>query len=175
MKPKMKHLVRLESGYDCIKFECTNKSESCVPGSGGSHGRHGLTIRFVTKGPMGAVQFLLYTGWLPQYVKESGIGARYIRDWGGMQPLPADLGYHSKKPLHEGQQPTDKACMFCDGLPCYYDGSGLNASDAMYALVNRGGKALWDFLDAYYRTVFEGAEYPVPAEYKMPRRKVKKT
>jgi hypothetical protein len=47
----------------------------------------------------------------------------------------------------------------------------LSAYDAMYALVNGGDTALWAFLDAYYETVFHGAAYPQPAEYKMPLRK----
>ena len=80
--------------------------------------------------------------------------------------MPADLGYHSKKPHYDGQQPTGENCEYCDGKPCYYDGSGLNANDAMYALVNGGDNALWAFLDGYYNYVFNGGEYPKPAEYK---------
>lgn len=166
----MEHIVRLESGYDCITFECCNRSKKCFPGSGGSHGRHGLSMRFVSKGELGAVQFLLYTGWTPQYSKEDRIGARRIHDW-GRGAMPADLGYHSKTPRYEGHTIADQSCEFCDGQQCYYDGSGLNASDAMYALVNGGDSALWAFLDAYYNTVFEDCEYPKPAEYKMPSRK----
>ena len=165
----MEHIVKFESGYDCIKFECSMQSKTCAPGAGGSHGRHGLSIRFVSKGEAGAVQFLLYTGWTPQHAKPDSIGARLISDW-GQHILPADLGYHSKTPRYDGHTQIDKACEFCDGQPCYYDGSGLNANDAMYALVNGGDDALWAFLDAYYVAIFEGSEYPVPAEYKMPIR-----
>ena len=165
----MEHIVRFERGYDCIKFECTSGSKDCKPSSGGSHGRHGLNIRFVSKGDAGAVQFLLYTGWTPQYVKPSNIGLRDC-NW-GTSIMPADLGYHSKTPRYEGQHKIDNACEFCDGQPCYYDGSGLNANDAMYALVNGGEVALWAFLDAYYESVFAGSKYPVPAEFEMPPRK----
>ena len=84
--------------------------------------------------------------------------------------MPADLGYHSKTPQYEGQEVMDDACEFCDGQPCYYDGSGLNATDAMYALVNGGETALWAFLDAYYEAVFNSGAYPEPAEYPMPLR-----
>ena len=65
------------------------------------------------------------------------------------------------------------ACEYCDGKPCYYDGSGLNANDAMYALVNGGDVALWSFLDAYYAHIFDGKDYPKPAEYPKPLRKEK--
>ena len=163
---ELEHIVRFDAGYDCIRFECVNGVESCKPGAGDSHGRHGLTIRFLSKGAEGAVQFVLYTGWLPQHAAPSWIHVRDIRSWAdGHDPLPVDLGYHSKRPMHEGQEPMDDACEFTGG-PCYYDGSGLNAIDGMYALVNGGDKALWAFLDAYYESVFHDAPYPTPAEYR---------
>ena len=84
--------------------------------------------------------------------------------------VPFDLGYHSKTPMYDDHDSIVESCEFCDGQPCYYDGSGLNANDAMYALVNGGDEALWSFLDAYYNSVFFGGEYPQPAEYqKKPR------
>ena len=165
----MKHIVRFEGGFDCIRFECVHGSKGCKPGSGGSHGRHGLSIRFVSKGDKGAVQFLLYTGLCPQHAVPSTIGVRDC-EWGGAA-IPADLGYYAKQPQYDGQEAIDNACEFCDGQPCYYDGSGLNANDAMYALVNGGGDGLWAFLDAYYAATFDGAVYPSPTEFKMPLRK----
>lgn len=160
----MEHIIRFEPGYDCIRFECASDSKDCKPNSGGSHGRHGLQIRFVVKGEEGAVQFLLYTSWLPQQMLESSIGSLAIFDWGSGSPIPADLGYHSKTPHYENQKPITDECEFFDG-PCYYDGSGLNAAHAMYALVNGGDEALWKFLEDYYRTVFEDADFPQAAEY----------
>ncbi len=165
----MEHIIRFEAGFNCIKFECRYGSESCKPGSGGSHGKHGLQIRFVSKGDAGAIQFVIYTGWIPQFVKPSQTHVRNIDDWGSHM-MPADLGYHSKTAKYNGHKPIDDTCEFCDGLPCYYDGSGLNAYDAMYALVNGGDIALWIFLDAYYESVFNGAAYPQPIEYPYPIR-----
>jgi hypothetical protein len=88
--------------------------------------------------------------------------------------MPAELWYHAKQPQYEGQEPIDDCCEFCDGQPCYYEGSGLNANNAMYALVNGGGDALWAFLDAYYAATFDGGKYPAPAEFKMPPREANK-
>lgn len=82
-------------------------------------------------------------------------------------PLPVDLGYHSKTPQFDGQSAISESCEILDGEPCYYDGSGLNAHDALHTLVNGGEDALWEFLDSYYDCVFGDAEYPKPAEYKM--------
>ena len=166
----MDHIIKFEPGHDCIHFECRYGSQTCKPNLGGSHGVHGLTIRFVSKDIEGAVNFTLYTGWLPQHVVKDTIGYRYIKDW-GHYVMPADLGYHSKTPHYEGQHQIDQSCDLCDNQPCYYDGSSLNATDAMYALVNKGIDALWEFLDAFYISEFKGGEYPTPAEYPMPPRK----
>lgn len=165
----MEHLVRFESGYDCIIFKCRHGAKACAPGKGGSHGKHGLSLRFIAKGELGAVQFLVYTGWMPQKVSPSSIGYRDVKDWGG-DLMPADLGCYSKTPHYDGQTPIENSCEYCDGQPCYYDGSGLNASDAMYSLVNGGEAALWKFLDDYYSSVFLGGEYPKPFEYPMDAR-----
>ncbi len=166
----MEHIVSLEHGYDCIRFECFWGKDKCKPGTGGSHGVHGLSIRFLSKGLEGAVQFLLYTGWLPQKVEVDSIGYRNITKWGTESSMmPSDLGYHSKKPRYEGHSSVGP-CKYCDGEECYYAGSGLNASDAMYTLVNGGGDALWEFLDAYYEYVFHNQPYPIPAEYEKPLR-----
>lgn len=170
----MEHIVRFEAGYDCIKFECKFDSKTCEPGAGDSHGKHGLSIRFVVKDKEGAVQFLLFTDWMPHLVEPSSScfsGARHC-EWGGQfQIMPADLGYHSKMPRYQGQTVIDDHCEFCDGQPCYYDGSSLSADDAMYALVNGGDAALWGFLEGYYASVFGDATYPTPAEYAKPLRK----
>lgn len=160
----MERITKFSSGHDCVKFECINDSDRCAPGKGGSHGKSGLSIIFISKGDAGAVQFVIYTGWVPQLTKPDSIGWRSVENWGN-SVMPADLGYHSKKELYEGQDVMQESCEYCDGQPCYYDGSGLNANDAMYALVNGGSEALWIFLDAYYEHTFNGAEYPVPAEY----------
>ncbi len=70
--------------------------------------------------------------------------------------------------LNKGHSITVNSCDYCDGSPCYCDISGLKANDAMYALVNGGDTALWQFLEDYYKAVFKGKEYPEPAEYKNP-------
>lgn len=167
---KLDRIVRFNAGSDCIRFECIYGSNQCIPGGGGSHGRHGLEIRFVVKGEEGAVQFLLFTGWMPQYAELNEISFRSVDDWGGKFMMPADLGYHSKTPLYADHTATHDACEFCDGQPCYYDGSGLNANDAMYALVNGGDDGLWKFLEEYYKFTFAEAPYPTPVEYSKPLR-----
>jgi hypothetical protein len=166
----LEHIVRFFKGHDCIRFECIFGSERCLPGSGGSHGVHGLKIWFISKGAEGAVQFVLYTGWVPKFSEKDDTRFLNVK-WDEISPVPFDLGFHSKKPTYEGEIPADMACEYCDGEPCYYGGSSINANAAMYALVNGGDKALWAFLDKYYDCVFNAGEYPEPAEYQKPRRK----
>ena len=165
---QLEHLVMFEAGHDCITFECKFNSKECKPGEGGSHGKHGLTIRFLVKGKEGVVQFVLYTGWLPRDKKgigwtSPGMANRY--------PMPADLGYHSRVPMFEGQGVASESCEYLDGAPCFYDGSTLSAIDAMYCLVNGGHEALWKFLDDYYAHVFFKQRWPDVISYPKPRRK----
>ncbi len=164
------HIVRFEPGCDCTRFECKWGKPTCIPGTGGSHGASGVAVCFVVKGDEGAVQFILLTGWLPQKVTRDPRFPLSVDSWGakgmpdGFYPLPLDLGYHSKVPRHKGDKPVSESCEFTDG-PCYYDGSGSMAAEAMYALVNGGSDALWAFLEAFYDHIFHGGPFPVPAEY----------
>lgn len=161
------HIVKFNSGYDCVNFECVYNSERCYPGSGGSHGKHGLEIEFIVKGKKGAVWFVLYTGWFPQSISEE---ENSIVDWGRNKVLPVDLGYHSKIPQYKGQEPTNQSCELCDGQMCFYDGSAINAQDAMYTLVNGGDVKLWEFLESYYNNIFNKAKYPALVKYAKPLR-----
>ena len=164
----MEHIVKFIKGFDCIKFECAWDRSDCKPRSGGSHGVHGLEILFISKGEKGAVQFLISTGWLPrQEEQDNGYFPMFYLE--GKSYL-ADLGYHSKQPMFEGHTQSTDSCPWCGGEPCYYDGSGLNASLAGYTLVNGGDEALWEFLDGYYNCIFEGADFPAVKEYDKPVR-----
>lgn len=168
---RLQRKVSFISGYDCIKFECKFDQEKCKPGSGGSHGLHGMDLGFCVIGKKGAVQFKLSTGWLPQYVKPNKIWHRdLVFEHKEFYPMPTDLGFHSPKPLYKGQSTVSDKCDLIGNKPCYYDGSSLNASDAMYCLVNGGEEGLWKFLEGYYRSVFYKEKYPDVIEYPKARR-----
>lgn len=119
--------------------------------------------------------------------------------------LPADISYHSPKPMWEGQKPVGSTrrkkeeptvykaegpgadltpstgdaidelsrnfdhimsryedtpideipnCEYL-GVPCYCDGSALQAEDYYEILVNQGEDALWKALENYYHQTFE--------------------
>ena len=168
----LERIFKATAGHNCRDFRCRWGKDGCQPGAGGYHGLHGLTLWFYVKGDKGVVQASIYTGWIPTQVERDDLGTR-IFDLSGGTPMPMDLGYHAREPQWEGQEVCRDSCWLLDGEPCYYDGSGLNAYDAGYTLVNGGSEELWKFLDGYYRHVFEGGEYPDVYEYPFERRSVK--
>lgn len=109
------------------------------------YGCHGLQIRWLVHGDKGSVQFLLYTGWLPTWD---------MGDHSQLFVMPADLGYHADEPQYEDQ--TTMECAHRPSGKCYYDGSSLNAEKPFKILLTEGEEALWQFLEEYYRTIFEG-------------------
>ena len=148
------------------------------------YGIHGVTMRFVVKGPLGAVQFVLYTNWQLPHVRAE-FDRRGCGKYCFNKPTPADLGYHSPKPRYDGQLPigatrvrwkdndgsipgfdapklpeseptgTFDPCPYLDGAPCYYDGSGLNAERIFDVLCAEGDAGVWRELEAYYTETFE--------------------
>lgn len=120
-----------------------------------NYGVHGVELRMVLRGPLGATQFLLFTQWmLPE-----------TYDWWaskGLQPdckpTPADRGYHWATPQYEGQ--TERQCDLLPSGKCYYDGSGLNADDTFQALVAKGDAGVWADLEAYYHELCSREEAP---------------
>lgn len=142
-----------------------------------NYGIHGCDLRMVLKGELGAVQFVLFTGWhLPNVTKErlGDIQEKVISltinreknyseefPYGGIAshvksfftPLPADLGYHSPKPMYKGQS-FRKNCPYIKNKKCYYDGSGLNAHRIYEILLKKGSNGVWKELKKYYKQTF---------------------
>jgi hypothetical protein len=166
----MEHIIRFFRGHDCIDFECAYGSKNCAPGEGGSHGKSSVTIVFAVKGEKGAINFSIYSGWLPVFQKQDDIGSYSGIKFNSGSFMPADLGYHAKEPQYEGQTVCQESCLWLDGAPCYYDGSGLAAYEAMYTLVNGGDDELWKYLEDVYLARFQGGEHPKPYEYPYPKR-----
>ena len=130
----MERIIEMTPGYD--------KREE-------GYGIHGVDLRMVLKGPKGAVQFVLYTGWLPPKTRRE-FEIRQIK----VEPLPADVGYHSPIPKYEGHEPMNAPCLYLDDQPCYYDGSGLRANDAFDILTEKGADGVWAYLEEEYESVF---------------------
>lgn len=127
-----------------------------------NYGIHGVDLKMVLKGSKGAVQFVLYTNWhLPHVQRELNRKAIkqdevYIETI--LNPMPADLGYHSPKPMYEGHSICTESCEYLDGKPCYYDGSGLNAERIYEVLLKEGSDGVWRELEEYYKELFESED-----------------
>ena len=136
--------IEFEPGFDCVsKRPCHFGEDTCVPDTGGSHGRHGVDMRWYLRGPLGVVQFLVSTGW--------GIDATPERAWG--PAMAAFLGYHAPQPLHSEQMRMDECDVLEQGF-CYYDGSGLAADEPWRLLREEGHEAVWAFLRNHYTELF---------------------
>ena len=110
-----------------LPFDCKNHDR-------GNFGIHGLDVFFIVKGPHGAVQFAVtFPAFLPSVDKSTW--PSWMRD----RISGFDVGYHSPKPMYDGQQQMDGDCDVIEGGKCYYDGSGLRARPASRAQLGEGG------------------------------------
>jgi hypothetical protein len=128
--------------FDCIRNPCKFGSDTCKPGSGGSHGIHCVDLVFYLKSPELVVQFQAFTGWyLPETPNEDS--HRIMR-----YPYATDLGYHSTRPRYDGQEAME--CSLLEQGHCYYDGSSLNAKPILELLLREGSEAVWPRLEEYF-------------------------
>jgi hypothetical protein len=131
-----------------------------------NYGIHGVELKMVLRGDAGAMQFIVYTNWQLPHVNAEML-RKPINDTLDVKcrflPLPADIGYHSKVPMYEGQQPMDGDCPYTSGV-CYYDGSSLMAEDVFEVLLREGSDGVWADLERRYNEQFgaEAAAQPQP-------------
>lgn len=134
-------------------------------------GQHGMNIRFLLVGAEGATQFLMNTGWTPLgevdkdaahrepcHIAPDGM-RRYTAGFGsfyGMVSAPsgADLGYHWRTPQYEDQASMG-ACEYLGGAECYYDGSGMQADEALKDFISEGEPGVWRWLEQRYQWCLE--------------------
>lgn len=125
-----------------------------------NYGIHGMEILFLLSGERGVTQFLIYTDWQLPHVQEEFFNnpPKYKTSFFRLQPMGADLGYHSPVPLYEGQSVSFEKCSRLGGKPCYYDGSSLNADNFIPEFLAGGIDAVWRKLEELYHERFEGNE-----------------
>lgn len=132
-----------ESVQFCPGFACRDRSMR-------GHGIHGMEIRWYLRGPAGGAQFVLFTDWVP--------GRPPVKSLAYMYPMGADVGYHSRRPIYEDDQPFSDSCEMTGGGVCYYDGSGMRAQELVHVFKEFGEQAIWDELQSVYDSL------PVEAE-----------
>lgn len=108
MKEKLERIKNIRLPFD-LRSDIPSKN----------YGIGGLYIWFILKGEKGAVQFNVS---FPVYLNHIN---KQILDYVN-KIEGCDVGYHSPKPMYEGQRVIDENCHILEGK-CYYDGSGLRA------------------------------------------------
>lgn len=155
----MERITEISSAYDGRPASAGGKHEWRTPGmkpddgtGATNYGIGGCTIRFILKGPLGAVQFVIYTDWYPPHVQQAVSATSVIRPMGG------DVGYHSPRHMYEGQGALcgPGECPYVpDGAECFYDGSSLRADEWVRDILLRGGSdAVWKALEDEYADRF---------------------
>lgn len=139
-------------------------------------GIHGCDLCFFLRGPLGAVHFIIYAGWHLPHVQadlDQKRRARFKRGVSGeivfdgterdveyltlaQDPMPADVGYHSPRPMFEDHRPASEDCEhLAGGGPCYVDGSALRAEESFWPiLLKNGSEGVWKALEEEYRLRF---------------------
>jgi hypothetical protein len=129
-----------------------------------NYGIHGAEFRFYAIGPAGVIQFVIYSNWhLPHVHRELLNKCNPGREYGrfcSLEPMAADIGYHSPVAMYEGQTPLTDSCPLLNGRKCFYDGSGLNAQRYFDIMVSEGHESLWKSLDEYYYERFGTVDMP---------------
>lgn len=147
---KLERLVIAQPAYD---------KRSPIPEK--NYGIGAVRFVFVLKGSRGAVHFVFSSGmYLPSAV-EHLIRVHHERGWdlehmarSGLAPMGFDVGYHSPRPMFEGQSVAQESCEYLNGKPCYCDGSALVASKWMDLFLRGGTEWLWRALEEEYRDRF---------------------
>lgn len=121
-----------------------------------NYGIDGFGIRFLLHGPHGTVQFAWNTGIVPEKVP-----GRYGDEWRRSSVYASDLGYHADFPAYDGMGSME--CIYRESGHCYYDGSSLQADEALDLFFTEGEEAMWKLLESRYTTwVVEAENAPPP-------------
>lgn len=153
MRVKLERSVEVGAAYDKRN-----------PDPSKNYGIHGVSLRFLLRGPNGVVQFVIYTNWQLPHVRREFDAKASNHNHFLCHPQPADIGYHSYVPTYEGQTSMGSSCEYLGGVECFYDGSTLYADDVFKIMVEKGGEAMWAELEAYYEDRLAGLVVPAPVK-----------
>jgi len=116
-----------------------------------NYGIGSMTLRFLLSGPNGGAQFVVYTGMHLPHVAEELWATPRSEHYNPFEPMGVDIGYHDYRPHYEGQKSLE-----CDLLPggrCFYDGTGLGASDFLPTFLAGGDEVVWPMLVERYTSL----------------------
>lgn len=134
MENNMKKIVEIYPAYDKRPKEQGDKD----------YGIGCCKVNMCLIGDSGAVYFAFFTNW---YLPELEIHNQ-------SSPSLAEIGFHSPKPLYEGQYGPRKDCPYIKG-DCYSD-SGFSLGDICLDIMFRqGSDGIWEYLEKYYNEIFK--------------------
>ncbi|UEM46001.1 hypothetical protein SEA_JALFARM20_43 [Mycobacterium phage JalFarm20] len=151
-KPKLERIFCVRPAYDCIRVQpCVHGSESCQPGSGGSHGVHNAEMHLTVRGGDAEVTIVINTGWdLPTVPlnRRASVDREY--------PRGAFVSIHTGRPRYEGaydyEEPrSGESCQDWGG--CYQDVGYSMSDEPTRLLVEKGSDAVWEWLENLHSEV----------------------
>jgi hypothetical protein len=151
-------LVHRDEPFDCTIGKCGSSNCPGYPsGIGKSHGI-GITLhRYAIRGEGLAVQFVFSLGGLDQYLPETAARLAFYNYM--PEPLGWNIGWHSvidhtiytnSNGESESRAYKSDDCHLLPNMPCYYDGSTLNADPYLKIYLEDGPNKLWEKLEDYF-------------------------
>jgi hypothetical protein len=143
---KLERIFNVHPAYDCIGVRpCVHGSETCEPGTGGSHGRRAAEMHLTMRGPDAEVTLVIGTGWdlptVPDHHCHRGPRGLFVE-------------LHTARPRYEGQDGgkarPDGTCK--DWAACYLDTGYSMPDEPTRLLVEKGSEAMWAWLEDLYAT-----------------------
>ena len=151
MTDELQRIVYVKPAYDCIGVQpCVHGSPKCIPGTGGSHGRHNAEIHFTLRGTDAEITFVTGTGWdLPS------VPLHYRCARNEHHPQGKFVEMHTARPRYAEQDRSDPrpdgSC--ANWADCYVDAGYRMADEPARLLVEQGSDAVWTWLEGEYARV----------------------
>jgi len=163
----LRRIVKFQPGHNCMDYHCVQHDKACYPGSGGSHGVHGMAIHFFVNGDIGAIDFSFnLCDMVPGRGSEMGFTHPVERTYESIRGQ--SLNIHSPKPLWNGHEASADECHWVgEGNACYCDGSTTIAGHILMDLAEHGDEAVWIYLENYYHMTFTGGPVALRPESKL--------
>jgi hypothetical protein len=135
---------------------------NCTDDSMQGHGVHGMEICWLLRGPLGAVQLIIGSDWIPGELRPGhGLSPdgqrahRLVRGGWDVDPHGRGIGVHSRRPQYEDHEA--ERCGLLDGS-CYYAESLLASDEPVARFIAEGEQVIWDELERRYAELASEAE-----------------
>lgn len=152
-KPRWVWRMRDDGLEESVLFR---PGHNCSDDSMAGHGVHDMEIWWFLRGPAGAAQFELFTGWTPGIVRPGhGIAPDrtvHLRSDGRLYwPAAYRMGCHARKAPEPDTEPMSDKCSALDGAACWWVDAGYSAADELVPqFVDTGEQVVWDQLEELY-------------------------